>query len=215
MRNQGNRGKKAHQKATRSSGDQSSLEVARLGKRLLPRPARAVGKLPLGQVAWFLKSMRLVRVVRHWPDGYSVARVDTGKELFATRQGLAPLVDAHLVEEPSPATTQTLDENRPTWQVSGITEAVDHEAGQISFWLEGFDEVQRTPIVPSMPGWVLLPEAAFRTRVPRRCVRAQSLAGVVWGKFEVQSLAGLLEEELLADLARLLEGRASNIAVTD
>ncbi|MBA3534114.1 MAG: hypothetical protein H0T73_19505 [Ardenticatenales bacterium] len=205
------------QKTSQRVGDQRPLEVARLGTRLLPRPTRAVEQLPLGQVAWFLKSMRLVRVVQRWPDGYSVARVDTGKQLFTTRQGLAPLVDPRALEEPSisPTLPAPSDETRATWELSGITESVDHEAGEISFWLEGFDEVQRTPIAPSMPGWVLLPEAAFRTRVPRRCVRAQSLAGVVWGKFEVQSLAGLLEEELLADLARLLEGRASNIAVTD
>lgn len=44
-----------------------------------------------GDVVWFLKSMRLVRIVEALPDDrFDVERVDNGKALYATLDGLAP-----------------------------------------------------------------------------------------------------------------------------
>ncbi len=46
--------------------------------------------LPSGSKGWFLKSMRRIEVVERHSDGlYTVRGLDDGKELTATRQGIA------------------------------------------------------------------------------------------------------------------------------
>lgn len=58
----------------------------------------------LGEVCWFTKSMRMVKVVeladpkrKHYP-GYTVERIDSGKQLYVELDGLAPK-DAHVAAD--------------------------------------------------------------------------------------------------------------------
>lgn len=91
------------------------------------------------------------------------------------------------------------------WEISGIVDNVDAENGEITFWFDGFDELQTLPIVPVMPGWLLRPEVAFRTSVPRACFHQRSLANnTSWGFFYPQDYAYLTEEEAFAELLETL-----------
>jgi hypothetical protein len=73
------------------------------------------------------------------------------------------------------------------WIITGIVDSVDAENGEITLWLDGFDVLQAVPIVPVMPGWLLRPEAAFRTSIPRSRVRQRNLANnTSWGFFYPQ-----------------------------
>ena len=101
----------------------------------------------------------------------------------------------------------TLDEQldpKARWQTSGIVDNIDAKNGTITFWLRSFDELQTVPISPVMPGWLLRPEVAFRTSIPRQCVRQRHLANVSWGKFYPQDYTYLSEEELFDDLTDIL-----------
>ncbi len=92
------------------------------------------------------------------------------------------------------------------WIITGVVDSVDAENGQITLWLDGFDTLQTVPVVPVMPGWLLRPEAAFRTSIPRSCVRQRALANnITWGFFYPQEYAHLSEEEAYAELVRLLD----------
>lgn len=45
-----------------------------------------------GQLVWFLKSMAMCSFVEYQPSGLvTVERVDNGKRLTATRDGIAPM----------------------------------------------------------------------------------------------------------------------------
>lgn len=87
-----------------------------------------------------------------------------------------------------------------TWVISGVVDTVNANAGTITFWLDGFDKLQTVPITPAMPGWMLRPETAFRTKIPRECVQKRSLQDVVWGKFTPQNYTYLSEDELFDQL---------------
>ncbi len=92
------------------------------------------------------------------------------------------------------------------WVITGVVDSVDAENGQITLWLDGFDTLQTVPIVPVMPGWLLRPEAAFRTSIPRSCARQRTLANnTAWGFFYPQEYAYLSEEEAFAELVQLLD----------
>lgn len=92
------------------------------------------------------------------------------------------------------------------WVITGVVDSVDAENGQITLWLDGFDTLQTVPIVPVMPGWLLRPEAAFRTSISRSCVRQRALANnTAWGFFYPQEYAYLSEEEAFAELVQLLD----------
>ena len=92
------------------------------------------------------------------------------------------------------------------WVITGVVDSVDAENGQITLWLDGFDTLQTVPIVPVMPGWLLRPEAAFRTSIPRSCARQRTLANnTSWGFFYPQEYAYLSEEEAFAELVQLLD----------
>ncbi len=86
------------------------------------------------------------------------------------------------------------------WEISGIVEDVNASEGTITLWLNGFDHFETVPLSPVMPGWLLRPEVAFRTAIPRECVRKRSLVGVSWGKFYPQEHTYLSEEELFEQL---------------
>jgi hypothetical protein len=88
------------------------------------------------------------------------------------------------------------------WRISGVVEDVNALKGTIRLWLSGFDHFETVPIVASMPGWMLRPNVAFQTRVPRFCVKNQSLANVFWGKFTPQEYTYLSNEELFDQLTK-------------
>lgn len=92
------------------------------------------------------------------------------------------------------------------WVITGVVDSVDAENGQITLWLDGFDTLQTVPIVSVMPGWLLRPEAAFRTSIPRSCVRQRALANnTAWGFFYPQEYAYLSEVEAFAELLHVLD----------
>ena len=92
------------------------------------------------------------------------------------------------------------------WSLSGTVSNVDAEHGTITLSLSGFEEPQAVQIVPSMPGWMLRPNAAFYTKIPRKYVKN----GIIdfdstdWGAFYPQHYTYLSEEALFAELASVL-----------
>jgi hypothetical protein len=106
----------------------------------------------------------------------------------------------------SPSTLDAPVDPAAQWIITGVVDSVDAESGQITLWLDGFDTLQTVPIVPVMPGWLLRPEAAFRTSIPRSCVRQRTLANnTSWGFFYAQEYVYLSEEEAFAELVHLLD----------
>lgn len=100
----------------------------------------------------------------------------------------------------------TIDEvpaDHSNWLVNGITEDIFADKNQIKLWLEGFSSSQVVDIVANMPGWMLRPNAAFRTKIPRYSLRNGNLQDVSWGTFLPQTYTYLDEDELFDELSRL------------
>jgi N-6 DNA methylase len=107
--------------------------------------------------------------------------------------------------EEKPNTTVDVQPNlsRTNWLTSGVVNAVDARSGTITFWIDGFDKLQTLGIVPSMPGWLLRPGAAFLTKFPReyRRLRIIEQNTVDWSYFRPQPYMYLDEEELLTKIS--------------
>lgn len=96
-----------------------------------------------------------------------------------------------------------------TWKTAGVVDSLDVEGGTLTLWVRGFDDLQTVPILDVMPAWLLAPEAAFCTSIPRRCVQERSLENnTSWGFFEVQPYSDLSEDELWNELAQVLASMA-------
>lgn len=89
--------------------------------------------------------------------------------------------------------------------VSGVVDSVDAEKGLIKLWLEGFGELPPAQIVPTMPGWLLRPEAAFRAKVPYSAIEQGHIHVdlTTWGAFYPQPYAYLESEELLEQFSNI------------
>jgi hypothetical protein len=96
--------------------------------------------------------------------------------------------------------------DEPNCFISGIVDSVNAIQGTITLWVKGFDELQTVQIVPSMPGWMLRPEAAFRTEIPYGYVKCGIIDPTTtsWGIFRPQPFTYLSEEELFEGFANLL-----------
>ncbi len=90
------------------------------------------------------------------------------------------------------------------WKTTGVVDSIDIDNGTITFWISDFDELQTVPISPSMPGWLLRPETAFRTNIPRESLRKRSLGNVYLEKFSPQDYTYLSEEEIFQKLEKVL-----------
>jgi len=96
---------------------------------------------------------------------------------------------------------------KANWSLSGVVHSINAERGTITLGLSGFSELQKVQITPSMPGWMLRPNAAFYTKIPRKYVKN----GIIdfdatdWGAFYPQHYTYLTEEELFMELAGVLE----------
>lgn len=101
-------------------------------------------------------------------------------------------------------TMDRLPDAEAKWKTTGVVDSIDAENGTITLWISDFDELQTVPISPSMPGWLLRPEAAFRTCIPRESVRKRSLGNVYLGKFRPQDYTYLNEEEIFGKLSKVL-----------
>ncbi len=90
------------------------------------------------------------------------------------------------------------------WNTSGIVDSVDAEHGTISLYIEGFSEFQTVQIVPSMPGWMLRPGAAFLTKIPGEYLDKGTIDRdtISWGKFHPQPYMYMSEDELLDELSQ-------------
>jgi len=97
----------------------------------------------------------------------------------------------------------TRAEQRPTWIISGIVDQVNVIQGTITLWLDGFDKLHTVPITPAMPGWLLQPEAAFRTKIPYSCEEQRDLQDVIWEEFTPQEYTHLSDDELFAQLTAI------------
>lgn len=102
------------------------------------------------------------------------------------------------------STIENVPDTEANWETTGVVDSIDARKGTITFWISDFDELQTVPITPPMPGWLLRPETAFRTRIPRECIRKRSLVGVYLGKFSPQHYTYLNEEEILNKLGKIL-----------
>lgn len=92
------------------------------------------------------------------------------------------------------------------WSLSGIVQSVDTEKETLILSLSGFHNLQEVKIVPSMPGWMLRPGAAFYTKIPRVYIKKNVIDPntIDWGTFYPQHYTYMTEEELFADLANVL-----------
>jgi type I restriction-modification system DNA methylase subunit len=90
--------------------------------------------------------------------------------------------------------------------INGIVDSINPNNGTITLWIKDFDELQTVQIVPSMPGWMLRPDMAFRTEIPHRYVKRGIIdpATNSWGTFRPQPYTYMSEEELLEGFADLL-----------
>ncbi len=102
----------------------------------------------------------------------------------------------HITLDPQP------DSSKANWRLSGSVDSIDAVQGTITLWMEGFHDLQTVRIVPSMPGWMLRPGAAFDTKIPRVYVRKGSidLDAIDWGTFQPHLYTYMSEEELLDEL---------------
>jgi len=101
-------------------------------------------------------------------------------------------------------TMDKLPDMEAKWKTTGVVDSIDAENGTITLWMSDFDELQTVPISPSMPGWLLRPDAAFRTCIPRESVRKRSLGNVYLGKFRPQDYTYLNEKEIFGKLEKVL-----------
>ncbi|MFA4836296.1 MAG: hypothetical protein WC749_09540, partial [Dehalococcoidia bacterium] len=92
------------------------------------------------------------------------------------------------------------------WKTSGVLDSLDPDKGLVTLWVSNFKELQTVPISALMPGWMLRPNAAFETRIPRTCVRQHNLSDVSWGKFYPQEYTYLTEDDLYRKLSEASEG---------
>jgi hypothetical protein len=92
------------------------------------------------------------------------------------------------------------------WFISGIVRHVNPQKGTITLWMDGFDELQTVQIVPAMPGWMLHPGIAFRTKIPRKYIKRDIIEQdtEIWGSFQPQPYTYMSEEELFAELVNIL-----------
>ncbi len=99
------------------------------------------------------------------------------------------------------------DADKSNWILSGVVDSINAEEGTITLWMEGFEELQTVQIAASMPGWMLRPGAAFRTKIPREHVKDGFIRPdtIDWGIFHAQSYTYMTEEELLAELSSILQ----------
>ena len=99
------------------------------------------------------------------------------------------------------------DANKTSWILSGVVDNINAEEETITLWMEGFEELQTVQIVPSMPGWMLRPGAAFRTKIPRDYVTVGRIDPDTtdWGVFRPQPYTYMSEEDLFAELSHILQ----------
>jgi len=93
--------------------------------------------------------------------------------------------------------------------ISGIVDSIDATLGTITLWIKDFDELQTVQIVPSMPGWMLRADVAFRTEIPYRYLKRGIIdpATTAWGTFRPQPYTYMSEEELLEGFVDLFNSR--------
>lgn len=96
------------------------------------------------------------------------------------------------------------DLNKANWFTSGIVESINAAHSQIQLWIDGFDNIQTVHIVPSMPGWMLRPGAAFLTKFPREFRRQRKIdpENIDWAYFQPQPYMYMSEEELLTEISQ-------------
>lgn len=104
------------------------------------------------------------------------------------------------------------DRASANWTISGVVDSINAEQGTVTLWMEGFRELQTVRIVSMMPGWMLRPNAAFRTKIPRKFVKQGSIEidNVDWGTFQPQLYTYMDEEELFEELGNLLQADDKN-----
>ncbi len=90
------------------------------------------------------------------------------------------------------------------WKTTGVVDSIDAQNSTITLWISDFDELQTVPISPSMPGWLLRPDAAFRTCIPRESVRKRCLGNIYLGRFRPQDYTYLNEKEIFGKLEKAL-----------
>lgn len=95
---------------------------------------------------------------------------------------------------------------KANWSLSGVVHSINAEQGTITLGMSGFDELQEVQIAPSMPGWMLRPNAAFYTKIPRGYIKNGIIDSDTadWGAFYPQHYTYLTEGELFAELADIL-----------
>jgi type I restriction-modification system DNA methylase subunit len=96
------------------------------------------------------------------------------------------------------------DLSKANWFTSGVVEDVIAANNQIQLWVDGFDDLQIVDIVPSMPGWMLRPEAAFLTKFPREFRKRRKIdpTNINWAYFHPQPYMYMNEDELLTGISQ-------------
>jgi hypothetical protein len=102
-----------------------------------------------------------------------------------------------------------MEQLTPNWIVSGIVEEI-LPSNKIKLWIDGISETQTVDIDPVMPEWMLVANVSFRTKIPRECIKRQSLDGVVWGEFETQPYSDLSFDELWDEFNKCFDFNKDN-----
>lgn len=91
------------------------------------------------------------------------------------------------------------DLSKANWLTSGMVDHVDAGKGTITFWFNGFDDLQTVRIMPSMPGWMLRSGTSFLVRFSREYRRQRKIdfENIHWGHFQPQPYMYMNQEELL------------------
>jgi hypothetical protein len=134
---------------------------------------------------------------------YNLARGSVWERLSAAYNWDSVAVDRTSLDDWVPA-------NGADWIAQGTVVEVLGRQGQLTLWLNCFDELQSVSITPSMPGWLLRPETKFIAKVPASEVRAGRLTGKSWGSFEPEQYTYLgLAEGARAINANIAKNKAS------
>lgn len=94
--------------------------------------------------------------------------------------------------------------NSATWVTSGVVDEVNANQEKLTLWLQSFTDLQTVPIVSWMPGWMLRPDVCFTVNIPRRWVQKGIVDSNVWGLFVPQLYSYLSGDELLKEVAQVL-----------
>jgi N-6 DNA Methylase len=132
-------------------------------------------------------------------NAYGIASNELWERLSAIYQWDTDHNHGRSFDEP-PASTKA------NWKIQCAVESVDVEAGNLSLWVNGFNDRQIVPIAKSFPGWMLRTGAQFKTCITELEARRQKISGKNWGTIEPDQFTYLSDDEMTTKITAGLKG---------